>query len=474
MDCVLKKYGSLSIEAKASLWYLFCNLAQKGISFIVIPLYTRLLTTSEYGTYTVFQSWRDLILIFATLNLSAGVFTRGLVKNDGSNDKYTAQMQGLSSAVAVLTFLIVLLFFDPFRRLTGFDEKLVITLFVYYIFNPSFLFWSVRQRVENKYKSMVAITLLASLLVPAISLLMFFLTDIRANALIYGFLYVQIAVGMLFFVKQFVDGRAFFSKVVWCESLKFNIPLIPHYLSLIVLAQSDRLMIDHICGTSFAGIYSLTYNIGQIILIVIASINGSLVPWMYKKLKSGEYHSIAVTSNMLCILLGLMSAIVMLLAPEVVFIMGGSEYMPAKWCIPPVVMGTYFTFCYGLFSTVEFYIGKTSYVAVASFVGAVLNVILNLLFIPKYGFIAAAYTTEMCYLVFMVLHYFFMKKMTKERIFNIKKMIVICSAFFASSLIFTFLYDYDFARWGVAVFVSLLVLFKRRTFMNMIKGLREK
>lgn len=233
-------------------------------------------------------------------------------------------------------------------------------------------------------------------------------------------------------------------------------------------------MIDHICGTSFAGIYSLTYNIGQIILIVIASINGSLVPWMYKKLKSGEYHSIAVTSNMLCILLGLMSAIVMLLAPEVVFIMGGSEYMPAKWCIPPVVMGTYFTFCYGLFSTVEFYIGKTSYVAVASFVGAVLNVILNLLFIPKYGFIAAAYTTEMCYLVFMVLHYFFMKKMTKERIFNIKKMIVICSAFFASSLIFTFLYDYDFARWGVAVLVSLLVLFKRRTFMNMIKGLREK
>ena len=471
---VLRKYSSLSIEAKASLWYLFCNLAQKGISFIVIPLYTRLLTTSEYGTYTVFQSWRDLILIFATLNLSAGVFTRGLVKNEGSNDKYTAQMQGLSSTVAVLTFLLVLLFMEPFRKLTGFDENIVITLFVYYVLNPSFLFWSVRQRVENKYKSMVVITLLVSLLVPVISLLMFFLTDIRADALIYGFLYVQIAVGLFFFVKQFIDGHAFFSKNVWWESLKFNIPLIPHYLSLIVLAQSDRLMIDHICGTSFAGIYSLTYNIGQIVLIVIASINGSLVPWMYKKLKAGEYSSIAVTSNMLCLLLGLMSAIVMLLAPEVVFIMGGSEYMLAKWCIPPVVMGTYFTFCYGLFSTVEFYIGKTSYVAVASFVGAVLNVILNLLFIPKYGFIAAAYTTEVCYLVFMVLHYFFMKKMTKERIFNIKGMIVICSAFFASSLIFTFLYDYDFARWGVAVLVSLLVLFKRRTFMNMINGLREK
>ncbi len=471
---VLRKYSSLSMEAKASLWYLFCNLVQKGISFIVIPLYTRLLTTSEYGTYTVFQSWRDLVLIFATLNLSAGVFTRGLVKNEGSNDKYTAQMQGLSSAVAVLFFLIVLLFMDPFRRLTGFDEKLVITLFVYYVFNPSFLFWSVRQRVENKYKSMVAITLLASVLVPAVSLLMFFMTDIRANALIYGFLYVQIAVGMLFFVKQFVDGHAFFSKIVWLESLKFNIPLIPHYLSLIVLAQSDRLMIDHICGTSFAGIYSLTYNIGQIILIVIASINGSLVPWMYKKLKVREYHSIAVTSNMLCFLLGLMSAIVMLLAPEVVFIMGGSEYMPAKWCIPPVVMGTYYTFCYGLFSTVEFYIGKTSYVAIASFVGAALNIVLNLLFIPRFGFIAAAYTTEVCYMVFMFLHYFFMKKMTKERIFNIGGMSAICLVVFASSLVFTFLYDYDCVRWCVAALVSLLVLFKRSAFMNMVKGLKDR
>lgn len=471
---VLGKYRFLSVEAKASLWYLFCNLVQKGISFIVIPLYTRLLTTSEYGTYTVFQSWRDLILIFATLNLSAGVFTRGLVKNDGSNDKYTAQMQGLSAAVAVLTLLVVFLFIDPFRGLTGFDEKLVFTLFIYYVFNPSFLFWSVRQRVENKYKSMVAITLLVSLLVPAISLMMFFWTDIRVNALIYGFLYVQIAVGLLFFVKQLVEGRAFFSKTVWWESLKFNIPLIPHYLSLIVLAQSDRLMIDHICGTSFAGIYSLTYNIGQIILIVIASINGSLVPWMYKKLKAGEHHSIAVTSNMLCILLGLMSAIVMLLAPEVVLVMGGAEYMPAKWCIPPVVMGTYFTFCYGLFSTVEFYVGKTSYVAVASFAGALLNVVLNLLFIPKFGFVAAAYTTEVCYLALMVLHYFFMKKMTKERIFNIKRMVLICLISFASSLFFTFLYDYDIMRWCAAVFILLFVLFKRRTFVNMVKSLKEK
>ena len=74
----------------------------------------------------------------------------------------------------------------------------------------------------------------------------------------------------------------------------------------------------------------------------------------------------------------------------------------------------------------------------------------------------------------MLLHYFFMKKMTKERIFNIGGMSAICLVVFASSLVFTFLYDYDCVRWCVAALVSLLVLFKRSAFMNMVKGLKDR
>ena len=57
MDRLRAKYNSMSVETKAALWFAMCNFINKGIAMIVVPLYTRMLTTEEYGTYTVFQSW---------------------------------------------------------------------------------------------------------------------------------------------------------------------------------------------------------------------------------------------------------------------------------------------------------------------------------------------------------------------------------------------------------------------------------
>lgn len=467
------KYKKMPIEAKASLWYLVCNVLQNGVSFFVIPIYTRVLTTEEYGSYTVFQSWRELIMVFATLNFSAGIFTRGLVKKEKERTTYTAQMQGLSFTVTVCSFLGVLLFLRPFQAMTGFDVSLIVVLFVYYIFNPSFLFWTVRQRVENRYKSMVAVTIVISFLIPIISIVLLSFSSLRANALIYTFLAIQILAGLFFFIKQFKDGRSFYSRTIWGESFKFNVPLIPHYLSLIVLAQLDRLMIDRICGTSYAGIYSLSYNIGQVVLILVAAINGAFVPWMYKNLRSRNYKSISHVSTALCACLGLISILVMLLAPEVIYFMGGMEYMSAQWCIPPIVMGSFFTFCYGLFATIEFYEGNTIYVAVASVAGSLLNIGLNLFFIPMFGFIAAAYTTELSYFALMIFHYIFMKKISSYRTFNMVSITICCLVVFTMSLLLSFVYEHEFIRWGGTLFIFFLIYLKRKTLQQLFKNLRS-
>ena len=66
---IIKKYNNMAVQAKASIWYTICNFFQKGISFVVVPIYVRLLSTSEYGDWSVFQSWRDILIIFASLNL---------------------------------------------------------------------------------------------------------------------------------------------------------------------------------------------------------------------------------------------------------------------------------------------------------------------------------------------------------------------------------------------------------------------
>ena len=155
LKSAFNKYRSSPVQMKASLWYAICNILQKGISFIVIPIYVRLLTTSEYGHYSVFISWKDIIIIFATLNLYCGVFTKAIVDYKNDRDRYTSCMQGLSTVITIIVFFIYLLTDQFWETLLDVSSPVMLLLFVYFIFYPAFSFWSVRQRVENKYQKMV-------------------------------------------------------------------------------------------------------------------------------------------------------------------------------------------------------------------------------------------------------------------------------------------------------------------------------
>lgn len=77
---VVERYREMPVQIKASFWFLLCSFLQKGISVITTPIFTRLLSTAEYGQYNVFNSWLSIATIFITLNLSYGVYTQGLIK----------------------------------------------------------------------------------------------------------------------------------------------------------------------------------------------------------------------------------------------------------------------------------------------------------------------------------------------------------------------------------------------------------
>lgn len=428
---MLEKYKNMPVQAKASIWYAVCNFFQKGISFIVVPIYIRLLTTGEYGEWNIFQSWRDILIVLASLNLYAGVYTKTLVDNKNDRDRYTSSMQGLGTLITIGLLAVYVFARAWVNPLIGLNTPYMLLLFLYFIVYPAFSFWGTRQRVEYKYKSMVVVTAIVSLLTPTLSLALFFMTELRELALVLGFLIVQCAIGIIFYVYHFIKGKCFFNKGYWKYAVKFNVPLIPHYLSLIVLGQSDKIMIKYYCGESDAGIYSFPYQIASAINVLITAINGSRVPWMYEQLKAKIYDRIGKITNMLILLMGGIVTFIALLAPEIMLI-GTAEYEEAVYVIPVVTLGVFFTFIYDLYASIEFYYGSTKYVMYASVTGAVLNIILNAIFLPIFGYIAAAYTTLICYIIFMLMHYLFARKVIKEQnistqIYN-NKMIFLFSA----------------------------------------------
>ncbi len=473
-----KKYKQLPIQAKASLWYTICSFLQKGISLIVVPIYVRLLTTGEYGEWNVFQAWRDILIIFASLNLSAGVFTKTLVDREDCRDAYTSSMQALGTLITCGMLVLYLLLRPAANRLLHLNTPLMLLLFLYFIVYPAFSFWGTRQRVEYRYKPMVVLTVLMSLLTPTVSLLLLRFTDLRAKAMILGYLLVQCGVGLVFYVVQFWRGKCFYSREFWLYALRFNIPLVPHYLSLIVLNQADRIMIEHYCGESDAGIYSFAYQLGYAINVLISAINGSRVPWTYEQFKNKVYDRLKPITNSLALMLGAAVLLVSLMAPEVIKILGTAEYTSAMYVIPVVTLGIYYTYVYDLYASIEFYFAAPKFVMYASVTGALLNVVLNAIFIPRFSFIAAAYTTLACYLVFMLMHFLFSRRVLRREkitdpVYDNKALFGISALVTAVCLASMLTFTYPLLRLGLALALLGVCYLRRNAIKQLLTTIKK-
>lgn len=475
MDKIKKANDNISVQVKATTWYAICNILQKGIAAAVLPIYTRMLTTAEYGSYSVFMSWRDIIIIFATLNLYCGVFTKAMIDYKNDRDRYVSAIQGLSTVCTLIVFVIFMCIKYFSSNILKIDRISTLLMFAYFVGFPAISFWSCKQRVELKYKRMVVLTLVISVITPLISIILFKIVSPRDKAAIWGGLIVYVSVGLFLYILQFIKGKCFFHKIYWVKALRFNIPLIPHYLSLIVLGQADRIMIEHYCGSEKAGIYSLVYQVSLAINVAANAINNSLVPWIYDKLKNYNFNSIKEKSKVVVSIIALVAIITMYIAPEIICVLGTKEYLDAVSVVPAIVLGAFFAFCYGLFVNIEFYYNATRYVMIASMTGAIINIVLNATFIPMYGYLAAGYTTMFCYLIFLMMHYFFMKEVCEKEeisvceVFDIKSIVYFSLFLCVCSAVIMKLYSFRIIRYVIFAVMIIIMYVKRTIIVSTIK-----
>jgi O-antigen/teichoic acid export membrane protein len=111
------KYKRFPVQVRASFWFLICSFLQKGISVITTPIFTRLLSTAEYGQYSVFDSWLKIVTIFVSLHLYSGVYIQGLVKFSDDRKRYSSSLQGLTLLLCVGWTVVYLLFHEYWNRL---------------------------------------------------------------------------------------------------------------------------------------------------------------------------------------------------------------------------------------------------------------------------------------------------------------------------------------------------------------------
>lgn len=463
MNKILAKYKSMPEAGKASLWFVLCGFIQKGISIITSPIFARLLSKEEYGQYNTFISWMSIIAVFITLRFSYSAYMRGLVKYEEDRDRYTSSLLCLTYTMMAVFGSIYLIFRKPINEFLGLTTSMMCCMFVMTGMSTAFEFWSARQRVDFKYRKLVMVTLIMALANPIAGIIVVKLATYKVEMRVLEIALVEcICYGPLLYM-QLKKGRKFYVKDYWKFALLFSLPLIPHYLSQVILSQSDRIMIKKMVGDGEAGIYSLAYNVSTILVILNTSLGNSYGPWLFKAIKAKHLENTKSVSNIMVLIVALFNLALIAFTPEAVLLFGSRKYYEAIWIMPPVTMGVFFMFLYSLFAYVEMYYAKTKLVMVASLTGAVVNLGLNYIFIPKFGYAAAAYTTIVCYIIYSFMHFVFMRNICKKELDGLKiydmKFIVLCAIVFCGAgagMMFT--YDYPIIRYGIIGFALVLCL----------------
>ena len=430
---LIKKYRQMSPAVRTSIWFTICNFLQRGTAFITVPIFTRLLTTEEYGVCNVYFAWFEIFLLITSLKIPYEGLNNGLIRHEEDKDGYTSSAAGLIMVMTLSVGIVYLLFHRQINRITGLSSLIMGLMFVQLFFNSPLMLWTNRERFDFHYRLPAVITLISTILNPVIAVLAVLNTSYRAEARIIASVAVQSFFGLIVLIFLFKKGKLFCKKEYWNFALRFNLPLIFYYISQSILNQSDRIMINYYEGSGKTAIYSVAYSAATIILLLVSAVNGSFNPWMYKRLKAGHLSEVRRTSGVLCLIVAGATLAMSLFAPILVRIMATSDYSQAIWVIPPVASSVFFIFLYMMFANVEMYYNETKGIPLVSIICSAANLLLNAIFIPVYGYVAAGWTTLVCYMLLTLLHYLQMKKACRKhqvnkRLFPEKALLMIAAS----------------------------------------------
>lgn len=471
---IKSKWNNIPLTVKVSSAYVICSVLQKCLSLITLPLFARILTKEEYGISTVYSSSMAVAIIFTTLNLPYGSFSPAMMKFEKDRAGYISAVNTICILFTAIYFAVYFPLHVFWNGIVDLPTSLMILMGFEMLFNTAIQFWIGKARFEFKYKAFVAITLLTSVLGTVCSAMAVIFLPNKGVVKVVGHGVIVCIIGLVIMVLSMIKGKQCFNKEYWKYALSFNIPLIPYYLSQIIFNQSDRLMINKISGKGDAAMYGVAYTLAFVLTFVLNAINNSFVPWMYRKIKENKLQenkkiSIIIAAIMAVLLMGVIA-----LAPEIIIVMAGEQYLPAVWVVPPVSMSLLLLFYAQLFINVEFYFEEKYKLVFASILAAVVNIVLNYFGIKMFGFVAAGYTTLISYVLFVVCNYFAMKDVCRDKgiksdFYDYKMLIGLFIVFAVVGFAFAALYPFRWLRLGIIALVLIVVIVFRKKIVNITK-----
>ena len=272
---------------KAGIGYTIGNVMVKGINFLAIPIFSRLLTTEEMGLYTVFAAYEAVLFVFIGMALHSSIRS-AKYEFEGKIDDFTSSIMGIYWINLIVALFISIVFNKILTKLLDLDLVTLVMLVIYSFGIAVVTLYNARISLDYEYKKYIKVSLASTIGNVGLSLILIktIFNSSRGFGRVLGITISTVLVTVYIIYDLYKRARPTFRKKYWKFGIKYSLPIIPHGISQVLLAQFDRIMINKMIGKSEAGIYGLVGNIKLILAIISDSISEVWMTWFYEKMKN--------------------------------------------------------------------------------------------------------------------------------------------------------------------------------------------
>lgn len=453
MRNINSKFNRLKISntfVNASFIYILANGIGQGTTLLVNTFFTRYMTKSDYGLYSNYYSMVPVLVPIIGLNLYDGLANAYIdYKKDEIHDFRSSLL--LLSIIwgSILSCLII-----GFKVVVGGSMPLIAVVMAlihaYGFFAVNYYLQSMN--MENQFIKKGIGLCVPNILQALLGIIAVMLCNNYISRAVGSATGIAVcgAFGMAVICKV---SQPRYNREYWKYALKISLPAIISSLAMMIMQQCDKMMITEMAGSEITAVYALIYNIGYILYAVQQATSGVWQVWYYNTLEKRAYGNIPLVQKWYVFIMFVFATGLYMVAPEIIKILSPSSYWHFEY-VPPFIIGSYLMLMYSLYLSTAQYNKKTGVVSWIVSLAAIINVLLNYILIPRFGGIAAAYTTVVSYLfIFVVSGVYLIAR--KQYYFKLRYFAVLGMGVLLMGIMFYFVRNFLLIRYSI--FTVILV-----------------
>lgn len=402
----------ISRLGKSALIYGFGSVSVQLVIFFLLPIYTRYLAPAEFGIFDIVKTTSSLLSLILLMGLSSALFKSYYTVDDSdTREKFisTAFMSVTSISAVIVLLLVTMapsissLIFGTSAN-AGYLRMIFLTLF----FEVGIILFMSVLRAKEKAKQYTLLALLRTVLLMGLSVLLVVGFELRLFGVMLALLLSAFLVYLYALSNIWQSLSHGFSLPELKRMLNYGLPLVPAGVAGMILSVSNRYIIQALLGSSEVGVYGLGYRLGMVMqVLIIGPFTIAWGPFLWSINKKPDAKRIySEVLNYFLLVAMFVSLGISLFSVQIVQLISTPEYFAAHTIIPFVTIAYVFHGMYYIFSPGINLKSKTKFLPLIVGASAILNIALNLLWIPKFGIVGAAYATTIAYLTLPISTFF--------------------------------------------------------------------